>query len=253
MENQDYDPEKDIINWDKAQKKNNIHAYEKYIYLTPNGKFIKEAEAILVKLKEIQQLEDEVLDDSMWQKAIKDNNYLSYFNYVTKFPKGKNIEKAKIKFAELKILRDAAKDEERKSKLKTLFISSSFLMGFIFLISAVPLLIIYIFKLGKDYGEIHQFSVFQLIMIVTFFHLIIGYFYYKSFKNPFSVNFYITLTLASLYSLVLIIFFLSNSFFESIKTYSTAICFLGGSIYVYIKTMRRIGKIKNDVDDEEEE
>ena len=68
-----------------------ISICEKYIKTYPNGKYIKEVEAIYYQVKN---------DEEKWQQVLREGNSLAYQSYINSYPNGLHAEEARLTVTE---------------------------------------------------------------------------------------------------------------------------------------------------------
>ena len=91
----------DLKAWQTAQANNSIDGYENYISQYPNGLFLSQARAAIVK----------IADQNEWAIAQALNTELSYNQYLSQYPNGQFAEAAKQKLNELQtIANDVARE-----------------------------------------------------------------------------------------------------------------------------------------------
>jgi TPR repeat protein len=105
---------RDNLAWSKALSANSIAGYEDYRRSFPDGKFVKQAEAVIGNLKKTLEEKKATPEEKAWKIAEEKGTIDALESFILEFPDGKRVPVANTKLFALKEAQDAPKRDNAK-------------------------------------------------------------------------------------------------------------------------------------------
>lgn len=105
---------RDNLAWSKALSANSIAGYEDYRRSFPDGKFVKQAEAVIGNLKKTLEKKKATPEEKAWKIAEEKGTIDALESFILEFPDGKRVPVANTKLLALKEAQDAPERDNAK-------------------------------------------------------------------------------------------------------------------------------------------